>query len=67
MTNFTERPCAAPGLTSYRCKGRYGWIMIGAHTDVEAWHEAMRSTDTPHDLQRWTGREYQPVRFTQEH
>jgi hypothetical protein len=27
---FYERPCAAAGLISYRYRGRYGWIMIGA-------------------------------------
>jgi hypothetical protein len=25
-----NKPLAAAGLTSYRYKGRYGWIMIGA-------------------------------------
>ena len=32
MTHHTERPCAAPGLTSYR----YGSIMIGATSTRDA-------------------------------
>ena len=56
-----DRPCAAEGLTSYRARGRYGWIMIGAADDADAWREALRSTDTPTDLQRWDGTEYRIV------
>lgn len=56
-----DRPCAAPGLTSYRAKGRYGWIMIGAKDDADALREARRSTDTPTDLQVWDGVNYVPV------
>ena len=37
--NHTERPCAAPGLTSYR----YGHIMIGATSTRDALNEADRS------------------------
>ena len=39
MTHHTERPCAAPGLTSYR----YGSIMIGATSTRDALNEANRS------------------------
>ena len=39
-----DRPCAAPGLWSYRYRGRYGWIMIGARDDADAMREARRST-----------------------
>jgi hypothetical protein len=39
-----ERPCAAPGLTSYRIRGVFGWIMIGAHSIGGALDEARRST-----------------------
>lgn len=39
-----DRPCATPGLTSYRYRGRYGWIMIGARDDRDAMREAARST-----------------------
>ena len=62
--HHTNRPLAAPGLTSYRYAGRYGWIMIGAHDDQDALRQAQRSTDdqvTPDRLQRWTGSEYQPT------
>ena len=37
--NRTERPCAAAGLTSYR----YGSIMIGATSALDALNEANRS------------------------
>ena len=37
--DYTERPCAAPGLTSYR----YGSIMIGATSTRDALNEANRS------------------------
>lgn len=61
MTPLHERPCAGPGLTSYRAKGPFGWIMIGARSTVEAWSEARRSTDAPTDLQIWTVVGYVPV------
>lgn len=39
-----ERPCAAPGLLSYRYPNNYGgWCMIGATDDVDALKEAARS------------------------
>lgn len=57
-----ERPCAAHGLTSYRAYGRWGWIMIGATDDNDAWRQAFRSTDKPHDLCRWNGSRYELVR-----
>jgi hypothetical protein len=56
-----ERPCADPGLTSYRARGRYGWVMIGARDDADAMREARRSTDAPFDLQVWNGSEYVPT------
>lgn len=40
----TEKPMASEGLISYRCKGRYGWIMIGATDNEDALNEASRST-----------------------
>lgn len=45
--NMTDKPMAAPGLISYRYRGRYGWIMIGALDDADALREANRSTDGP--------------------
>jgi hypothetical protein len=53
-----ELPLAAPGLTSYRAEGRYGFVMIGAVDDADAWREAWRSTDKPSNLQRWDGTKY---------
>ncbi len=44
MKPVHDRPCAASGLTSYRYRGRYGWIMIGANDHRDALREACRST-----------------------
>lgn len=41
---YWERPCAASGLTSYRYRGAYGWIMIGATDQHDALREVCRST-----------------------
>ncbi len=58
-----NRPCASYGLTSYRYKGRYGWIMIGATDTKGALSEAKRSTDnvTIDNLQVWSGEKYKNV------
>ena len=58
-----ERPCASAGLISYRYRGRYGFIMIGAWDDADALREAGRSTDdvSPDSLERWDGSRYAPV------
>lgn len=56
-----DKPLAIGGLTSYRYKGRYGWIMIGAHNIEDALREAGRSTNQPIDpamLEVWGGDEY---------
>ena len=45
MRELYNRPLSANGLTSYRYKGPYGWIMIGAHDTEGALTEAARSTD----------------------
>lgn len=61
MTNFTDKPCASNGLDSYRYKGRYGWIMIGAKDYDDALREAQRSTSeqvTINNLQKWNGVQY---------
>jgi hypothetical protein len=60
MNDYWNRPMAAKPLVSYRCKGRYGWIMIGARDDSEAMSEAFRSTDKPQDLEVWNGQQYVP-------
>ena len=39
----TNKPLAVSPFISYRYKGRYGWIMIGAMNDSEALREAERS------------------------
>lgn len=63
MTAHHERPMAAAGLTSYRCRGRYGWIMIGATDAADAMREARRSTANPRpeDLEVWDGTRYVPA------
>lgn len=59
--SFVNRPCAAPGLISYRAHGRYGLIMIGAKDDTDAMREARRSSSVIHSLERWDGAAYAPV------
>jgi hypothetical protein len=61
--NYWDKPCAAHGLTSYRYKGRYGWIMIGATDDKDAISEAKRSTQGViiDNLEVWNGKQYQGV------
>lgn len=57
---FHERPCAAPGLVSYRYPtGSGSWIMIGAVDHDEALRQAARSlevgTVTISKLEVWSG------------
>ena len=63
MTATHNKPCAVAGLTSYRYRGRYGFIMIGAHDVLDALREAARSTDsvTIERLEVWTSDKYAPV------
>lgn len=60
LAHSCNRSLAADGLTSYRCRNRFGWTMIGARSDKEAFKEAQRSWEDSRleDLQRWNGREY---------
>lgn len=56
--HFTECPCAAAGLISYRYAGMFGWLMIGARDNSDALREAARSispseTSTIDKLQIW--------------
>jgi hypothetical protein len=63
-SNICNKPLAAPGLTSYRCRGSYGWIMIGASSPDDAMREALRSSKHAkrEDLQVWNGTEYEPCK-----
>lgn len=63
------RPVASAGWTSYRCRSRFGWIMIGANDDEEAWREALRSSPAPDPdtLQVWDGVRYVDTRLTPKH
>ena len=47
MANHVNRPCAAAGLTSFRYKGRYGFVMLGATSTEDALREARRSVTGP--------------------
>mgnify|MGYP003653029514 CR=1 FL=1 len=61
MIDTCNRPLAAKGLTSYRYKGRYDWIMIGANDNADALKQAARSTHdtiTADRLQVWNGSQY---------
>lgn len=63
---MSSKPLASSGLTSFRYKGRYGWIMIGATSTEDALREARRSTGGPatiNNLDIWDGRvnRYVPV------
>lgn len=58
-----DQPLASLAFTSYRCKGRFGWIMIGANSPAEAFAEALRSSDAARreTLEVWNGAAYVPV------
>jgi hypothetical protein len=58
---YWNKPMAAHGLTSYRYKGRYGWIMIGARDTKDALSEANRSTVNVviDNLEVWNGEKYE--------
>lgn len=63
MDFMHEKPLADEGLTSYRCKGRYGYIMIGAKDHQDAMFEALRCSDAAkrEDLEIWNGDRYVPA------
>ena len=58
--SLDDRPLADPGLISYRLRGPYGYIMIGARDHDDAMREAARSTRDPKraDLEIWDGDRY---------
>jgi hypothetical protein len=55
-------PCAAKGYISYRCRGTYEWIMIGAKDPKHAFSEALRTCKTAKrgNLEVWDGNKYVP-------
>lgn len=64
--HFTNRPCAAHGLKSFRYRGPWGFIMIGAASIRGALSEAARSLSqgkpTRDRLEQWDGEKYVPIR-----
>lgn len=59
--NMVDKPLADKGLISYRYRGRYGWVMIGAKNDQDALNEAKRSIGETPDiskLQVWKDGKY---------
>lgn len=61
-----DKPLATKGLTSYRYRGRYGWIMIGALNAADAVREAQRSTHDDIDLNNleiWEDGSYKKVNY----
>lgn len=64
MNDLHDRPLAVKGHASYRYRGRFGWIMIGAKDNADALREAGRNTrDKPtlNNLEVWNGVRYEPV------
>lgn len=56
MTPYWKRPCAGIGYLSFRYRGDYGWIMLGAIDVQDALNEAARSIGYAADpllLQQW--------------
>lgn len=62
-SRLCDRPLAVAGLKSYRCRGRYGFIMIGAADDADALREARRSWPeaTADRIEVWDGAQYAPL------
>lgn len=68
MSNLYDKQFAAHGLISYRYKGHYGFIMIGAKDDTDAINQAKRSSSYPVSIDKlevWKGGKYQPVEVQQ--
>lgn len=60
--HFTDLPLADYDFQSYRCRGRYGYIMIGAKTDKDAFYQAQLSGEVhKEDLEKWNGSSYEKV------
>lgn len=61
----TDKPLAVAGLTSYRYRGRFGWVMIGARDNADALREAARSIASEPVIDRleiWNGTAYEAAR-----
>lgn len=68
LTRLVDQPLAANGITSYRYRGTFGYIMIGATDTGDALREAARSTRGPittDKLEVWDGSIYKPVEVAQ--
>ena len=63
MNEYWSRPCAAEGFISYRARGRYGFIMIGARDNADALREAKRSNPaiTADMLEIWNNAQYERI------
>lgn len=64
MLDTHNKPMAIKGLTSYRYKGRYGFIMIGAIDNADGLKQAQRSTSDKvsiDNLEVWNGLQYERV------
>lgn len=57
---YWQKPCAMRGLQSFRYRGPFGYVMIGARDELDAMQEARRSTCNPErdKLERWNGAAY---------
>lgn len=60
MTMTHDKPLATKGMTSYRCRSPFGWIMIGARDSDDAMRQARLSNEAAsrEDLQIWDGVRY---------
>jgi len=64
MLDTHNKPMAIKGLTSYRYKGRYGFIMIGATDKADGLKQAQRSTSDKVSIDKlevWNGSQYERV------
>jgi hypothetical protein len=66
-TRVHDRPLGTLPLKSYRYRGSYGWIMIGAVDNADALREAERSLSSgaealPERLEVWDGKRYVAAR-----
>lgn len=64
MLDTHNKPMAIKGLISYRYKGRYGFIMIGATDNADALNEAQRSCTEKVSIDKleiWNGTQYERV------